>query len=241
MARVPSYINVFDSLKASIGSGEYRVGDMLPPEAELESLFGVSRTTVRKAVEMLSREGYVEVRQGRGTRILARSVSQNISRLSSITQTLQSRGYRVRPKKIYMDTVSADKKLADALELPEGSELVRLQRVQLADEVPVAIMENYINPQIVPGIENRQGTFSSFYSLLEDEYGIIIDASIDRITAKTADFSEAEMLQVPLSSALVVVRRLAFYQRRPVSYDYLRLRADRYEFEVNNHDIRKEF
>ncbi len=241
MARQPAYIRVHNEIKEQITEGDYPVGSLLPPEPELEKAFDVSRTTVRRAVELLARAGYVEVKQGRGTLVLDFSINQNISGITSISQTLLKKGYNVKPRKIHMDWINADKKLANALDVKENQQIVRLQRVQLADEVPIAIMENYINPDMVAGIERFVDKFTSLYKLLEDEYGIKLDASIDKISARTADFTESEMLQVPYGAALILMRRITFCREIPVTYDYLRVRADKYQFEINMHGIKKHF
>ena len=93
MAKLLAYTRVHNEIKESIAKGIYPAGSLLPPEPELEKLFGVSRTTVRRAVEMLERSGYVEVKQGRGTRVLVYNINQNISMITSISQTLLRKGY----------------------------------------------------------------------------------------------------------------------------------------------------
>ena len=122
-----------------------------------------------------------------------------------------------------------------------GRTLVRLQRVQLADEVPIAIMVNHINPDIVRGLEKFDESFTSLYKLLGDEYGIQLKTSIDKITAKVADFIESEMLQVAPGAALILMRRVTFSGGHPITYDYLRIRADRYKFEIDTQGIGKDF
>jgi len=241
MAKLLAYIRVHNEIKESIVKGVYPAGSLLPPEPELEKLFGVSRTTVRRAVEMLERAGYVDVKQGRGTKVLVYNINQNISMITSISQTLLRKGYAVRPRSVHADWVRADKTIANALDIEEGRPLVRLQRIQLADDVPIAIMENHISPDIVSGLEPFDESFSSLYKVLGDEYGITLETSIDKITAKVADFIESEMLQISPGAALILMRRVTFSGGNPITYDYLRIRADRYQFEIDTHGIGKDF
>lgn len=241
MAKQPAYIKVHNDIKNLITGGTYPAGTLLPPEPKLEKQFGVSRTTIRRAVELLARAGCVEVKQGRGTIVLDYNINQNISGITSISQTLLKKGYDVKPRKIYMEHVIADKTVANALDINVGTALTRLQRVQLADEVPIAIMENYINPDMVEGIERFNNNFTSLYKLLEAKYELKLDGSIDKITAKVADFTESEMLQVPLGSALIVMRRVTYFKGIPMTYDYLRIRADKYQFEIDIQGIGKDF
>jgi len=241
MTKLSAYTIVHNQLKDSIAKGHYPVGSLLPPEPELEKLFEVSRTTIRRAVEMLARAGYVEVKQGRGTMVLDYNINQNISMITSISQTLLKKGYRVRPRKIHMEYVNADKCIANALGIDEGRQLIRLQRVQLADEVPIAIMENHINPDVVQGLERFSDSFTSLYKLLGDEYNIQLETSIDKITAKVADFMESEMLQISPGAALILMRRVTYSGGIPITYDYLRIRADKYQFEIDMQGIGKDF
>ncbi|HAK46850.1 MAG TPA: GntR family transcriptional regulator [Spirochaeta sp.] len=241
MAKQPAYIKVHNQIKDLIAGGTYAIGALLPSEPELEKQFGVSRTTIRRAVEMLARAGYVDVKQGRGTMVLDYSINQNISGITSISQTLLKKGYDVKPRKIHMEQITADKTVANALDITEGRALIRLQRIQLADEVPIAIMENYINPEMVEGIERYDNNFTSLYKLLEDEYEFKLEASIDKITAKVADFMESEMLQISLGAALIVLRRVTFFKGIPMTYDLLRIRADKYQFEIDMHEMGKDF
>lgn len=232
MARIQAYMRVYTNLKRQITEGEYPVGSLLPTETELEKLFDVSRTTIRKAVEMLSHEGYVSARQGRGTEVLDYTTKQNLNLVTSTSETLERRGFTVRTKNMHIDRVKAVGRIARDLKLPEGSEVIRLQRIQLADDMPVAIMKNYLNPVFVPGLENHRDEFTRLYDFMEEYYGINIESAQDRITAKNASFEEAMMLNVPVGTALVYLSRVCYHAGEPVDVDHVSLVGGRYEFEV---------
>ena len=91
----PKYKTVYNVLKQEIRDGEYKPDELLPPEHMIESRFGVSRTTVRRALDMLSRDGYVGAKQGSGTMVLDFSTVQKLGALTSITETLRGRGKEV--------------------------------------------------------------------------------------------------------------------------------------------------
>jgi len=145
MKNAPAYVKVYSRLKNEINKGTYPVGGFLPKECELEKIYQVSRTTVRNAVKMLVQEGLVEVRQGSGTRVLNHKAIQNYNKVTSVTESLMKKGYRVTTSDMMIDIISADKQLADELEIPEGTSVARIQRLQLADEEPVTLMENLSN------------------------------------------------------------------------------------------------
>lgn len=230
--KTPAYIRVYNAIRSKILDGEYAIGDLLPPEPELEKLFLVSRTTVRKAVEMLSREGLVAAKQGRGTSVLDYHTTQNINQVSSLSETLEQKGAKVYCKNMYISTVAASPRIASELQVPPGSPVVLIQRLQIADEKPIAIFKNYLIPELVPEIQNYVGKFSHLYDFLQEHYGLLIDAARDRISARTATFEEASMLDVPVGTALIYLVRVYYSGGRIVGSDHCRILGSRYEFEI---------
>lgn len=108
-----------------------------------------------------------------------------------------------------IDVIPASRDIAADLFIPEGTPVARIQRLQLADGRPVTLMENYIEYAKVPGIEQHSGHFVALYQFLEETYGLIIDATRDRISAKSADFLEARVLEIEPKTALLVIRRIS--------------------------------
>ncbi len=231
--KIPAYIKVYNTIKREILDGEYTIGELLPAEPLLEKRFSVSRTTIRRAIEMLSREGLVKVQQGRGTEVLDNKTKQGLNVVTSISETLRNYGYIVTSRNMYIDIIPASAKISSVLKIPEGDEVVRIQRIQLANGVPIVIMRNYLPKYLVPNIQNYVNTFSSLYKFLEEYYNINIDSATDRISAKTADFTEAEMLDVPIGTAILCMFRVCYSNGKPVSCDRLSIVGDKYELEVN--------
>ncbi|MBR5295327.1 MAG: GntR family transcriptional regulator, partial [Clostridia bacterium] len=104
----PAYMQVYTALKDAINKKIYDAGDILPPEPELEKKFGFSRTTIRKAVDMLAREGYISVRQGSGTRVLNRKAVQNLNGFTSVSESIAAKGFRVGLKSCFLEICPAD-------------------------------------------------------------------------------------------------------------------------------------
>lgn len=231
--KMPAYAAVYEVLKREIMDGELPVGSLIPSEPELERRFSVSRTTVRRAVELLSRDGLVKAQQGKGTQVLDSKTSQNLNVVTSVSETFRKKGYEVRPKVMNIDIVPSTQHIAQDLGIREGELVARVQRIQLADEQPVAIMKNYIPAYMVPGIEHQAEQISSLYMYLEERYNINIESAKDRISARNADFREAQMLEIPVGSALLYMRRICYSKGRPVCADRLSIIGDRYELEIS--------
>lgn len=232
MGTIPSYRKVYTQIKDDIKNGIYKPGDLLPTESELEALYSVSRTTVRKSISLLVGDGYLKVRQGRGTEVLDISTTQRLNQISSTTETLKAKGYHVTTQGMVIERTPANEEVAAALELEVGEIVFKIQRVQYADDLPIAIMTNYIRENFVPNLDKYTNTFSSLYAFLEDKYNIILKDATERITAVAADFTESQILRVPFGTPLLKSRRITYIEQGPFEYAIIKLIADKYEYSV---------
>jgi GntR family transcriptional regulator len=236
MRTIPRYQWVYNALKNRIEMEDFKVGDFLPPEPELQRMFNVSRTTVRKAVELLAQHGFVYIRQGRGTQILDFKATQKLGFVTSFSETLREQGFTVTQADVLVQTASASRRTADALGVEPGTPLARIDRVTLANGTPIALMTNWLLPEVVPDIARRIAGMDSLYSFLESAYGLVIEAATDFISARQALPEEAARLAVPADSPLLVVRRISHSGGRPIEEALLLVVADRYEYCVHTRE-----
>jgi GntR family transcriptional regulator len=230
---IPRYLRVYGSLKAQVEAGDFKTGDFLPAEQELQKLFNVSRTTVRRAVELLAQEGFLSIQQGRGTEVLDFKTTQKLQYVTSFSETMRDKGFTVRSRDVTLDFITAPRRIAADMRLDADARLVRIQRVILANGKPIAIMVNYLLPELVPGIEKRIGAMKSLYAFLESEYNVVIDAATDYISAKAASAVEAGKLEIPKQSPLLVMKRITYSCGRPIEVAVSHIVADRYEYCVH--------
>lgn len=230
--KIPVYVKVYQMLKDEIQNCR-KVGDVLPPEPALEKKFGVSRITIRKAIGMLSEQGYVSVRQGYGTTVTSPKAIHRLNHINSVTETLRKAGYRVCSENITVDSCVPDQDIIKLLEAGEGTQFTRMQRILIANNQPISIVTNYMVPQLVPGLSKNLENFDSLYALLETKYKITFDYATDYITAKSADFLQARALQVLVDAPLISIRRVLYSKGRPIMCDDLLIEPSRYQFSVN--------
>jgi DNA-binding GntR family transcriptional regulator len=233
MKALPVYKQMYNKLRKDIISGVYEVGDFLPTESELQNIYSVSITTVRKVISLLVKDNLIEVKQGRGTTVLDYHSTQSLNGVTSVTETLRKRGYNVVTKSIYIDKILADKYVASKLEIEEGSPVYKIQRVLLADEEPTVIMENYIDINLAKDLDKRTDEIKSLYSFLESNYNIRIEAATDIIRARAATFIESELLNVKPQFPLLVLKRVTTNNNVPITYDKTIVRSDKYQFEIS--------
>ena len=230
MSSVPAYKTVYQTLKQQIKEKVYPVGSLLPTEPELEEKFGVSRTTIRRAIGILVSEGYIKVTQGRGTEVLDQSTVQNLNHISSITESLIAKGYRVFSKEIDIRKVRAAGKISRALQIEDGEEVYIIQRIQCADNTPIALMTNYLKIGQTPDLEKYAGDFSGLYSFLEKQYGITMTEATEYLSATTADFLEAKLLNIDVGAPLLCSRRISSNENGIFEYSINKIVADNYEY-----------
>jgi len=116
--RIPTYMKVYSKLKGMIFDDTYPKGTLMPTEPELCDMFQVSRTTIRKAMELLEQGGFVNIQQGRGTQVLDYKTTQKLNIVSSFTETLESKGYTVHSKSMHIDMVVPPKNVLEDLNQP---------------------------------------------------------------------------------------------------------------------------
>lgn len=233
MNTVPNYRRVYSKLKREIKDGIYKPGMLLPTESELENQFSVSRTTIRKAVSLLVIDGYIKPKQGKGTEVLDFSTTQKLNYLTSITETLKEKGYNVITKGMDIKRIKAPENVADALNISTNCYVYILQRVQWANDQPIAIMINYLRENAVPEFEKHINTFTGLYAFLEKQYNLILQSAWERITATSAEFTESQILQIPVGAPLILSKRISYTEQGPIEYGIIKLVGDKYEYSIH--------
>jgi GntR family transcriptional regulator len=227
--KVPLYQQVHELLADWIRT--MAVGDMLPPEHELEVRFGVSRATIRKAVENLVHAGLLEKRQGLGTIVRSASATQNLGAVYSWTEEMARKGLRSSSANILVRRTKPTPQIQNELHMRTGETLVLVSRIRLIDDVPTAIMVNYLREKYIRGFVDAGLSRESLYEELAEEYGIRLEGGEETICARNATPYEASLLQVPEGSALLSVRRRTFL-RPDVPFEIVDMvaRGDKYQY-----------
>lgn len=234
-AGIPLYVQVREALRAEVQSLE--PGTAIPTEAELEERFGVSRITIRKAVEELVSEGLVVRQQGRGTFVQRPKLTHVLNSITSWTERLAALGYTPKTLDTEASVVEAPKRIAQMLELGEGEEVVRLKRLRLASHEPISLMINYLPKRLVPGLAERIGDYESLYVLLKEQYGLAPVVAEDTVETKEATEHEAELLKIEPWSPVLLVTRVSYLESgEPLEVAIVTSRGDRYQYKVRLYD-----
>jgi GntR family transcriptional regulator len=229
--KMPAYLKVYETLKTAIEK-DYSPGDLLPPEPQLEEGFGVSRITIRHAMQLLAAEGFVSVRQGRGTMVTVPDAQRSANPITSTTEVLMQAGYHVKTVDTYIDTVIPDASVLKNLWLPDDTPVTRLQRIFVGNGRPFSLITNHLNPEMVPDLAKHKKELVSLYHLLETHYGLVLDNATDDISAMSASLEQARTLNIPIGSPIIHIRRVLYSKERPISCSDMLADAARCKFRV---------
>lgn len=153
------YSSIKDDLLAKIKDGTYKEGDIIPPEVELAKSYGVSRPTIRQALQILANDGYIEKRKRRGTIVTKPKVSQGLTMgVRSFEEDMSREGRVVRSTVVIFKREKASEEVAANLELKPRAEVYKLVRLRYVDEKPNVFVESYIPVEPYPNFESYDFT-----------------------------------------------------------------------------------
>ncbi|MDP2697945.1 GntR family transcriptional regulator [Thalassospira sp.] len=222
----PLYRRLQVALKAIIDDGVLKVQDALPSERDLATELNISRVTVRNAVRALVEDGVLVQRHGAGTFVAPR-VEQALSRLTSFTEDMTTRG--LQPGAIWLEKSvgHASPEEAMALNLSPGTEVSRLRRLRTANDKPMALEFAVLPRAFLPSPEDVD---KSLYDALA-RHGKKPDRALQRLRAELFDAETAKILGVPEGSAALYIERRSFLANgTPVEFTRSYYRGDSYDF-----------
>jgi GntR family transcriptional regulator len=183
------------------------VGDAIPAERQLGIDLGVSRLTVRAALDELVREGYLVRRRGAGTFVAEPKVAKGID-ITSFSDDMRARGLTPGSRTLDLHVEMAGARLGRILHVSPSEEILSAKRLRLADGDAMAIEMLHTRASLVPGLSARDLELNSFYDLLSDRYGISIVGGTQTVEPTVTNDEESKALGVPLHSPALLFERV---------------------------------
>ena len=226
----PLYLQVAERIEHAIAEGTLPPGSRLENEVALGDRLGISRPTIRHAIQDLVDKGLLVRRRGIGTQVVRGSVTRT-GELTSLFDELSLSGRHPSSRMLLLEHVVADGEVSDALGIEPGSEVTHVRRLRSADGVPIAILENFL-PIELNGIVPGDLEENSLYALLRSR-GANLRVARQNIAARAASDDEAGLLGVDPGAPLLTVERTA-YDNSGFAVDYGRhcYRPDLYSLQV---------
>ncbi len=225
---VPLYAQLKYKLLKEI-EANYKPGDLLLPESKLIALYKVSRITVRKAMDELEREGIITKKQGKGTYVKEKKISYDANSIGSFTQRFREQNHSLKTITLEYEIIKTDHYVKDLLRCDT---LLCIKRFRVLDDVPFTIMQNYMDYEKVPDLQEKFKE-QSLYSFLKKEYGIEFYGVVETIEAKGATKQEAKQLDIKEDFPLFSLRRLSSAKDgKLVEYSDIVIKSDMYKHQI---------
>jgi len=231
---IPKYYQLANILRQKIEDGNWQQHECIPSERLLEEQYNLSRPTIRQAIELLVRQGYLYRVHGKGTFVSPPKLQKGLLELTSFSEDMRNRG--LKPGQIFLDfgMVDPSPKVIRQLELPKGSRVLRIKRIRTGNGSPIGIQDSYL--ALEPGQEitreevERRG---SIYDILQEKFGIYPAEADETLEVTLASADEAHLLQIPEGSPLLLNERTLWSQnRKAVEFVKILYRGDRYKYTV---------
>ena len=233
---VPYYYQIARFLREVIedSDADADLGEIaLPSEAELCDLYGVTRGTVRHALEVIEREGLIYREKGRGTFLKRRRVEYDPTKLCSYTEDMRARGWAPGTCVLSVACVLPRPHIRNELQVADGQRVWELYRLRLANGEPLSLQWSFIPCDLAPDLDARDLSESLYY-VLKNEYDHALEAADQLIRTRAASLAEAELLGIEEGDAVFVIERTTYDQRgEPIEFLHSIWRGDRYDFRIH--------
>ncbi|MFP7170011.1 trehalose operon repressor [Terribacillus sp. 7520-G] len=222
---------IYDLLAKEIQTEKIRAGQLLPSENELTERFATSRETVRKALQLLSQNGYIQKLQGKGSVVLEQDkLPLPVSGLTSFKELARSMSQKVETSVIKLLTEEARGFRQQVLQCGEGAPVWELHRLRKLDGEAVIYDKDLLLKELAPGL-TKEIAADSIYDYLEKELGLSISYARKEVVVEEADAKDKEILDMGSYQQLVVVRSAVYLEDTTLfQYTESKHRPDKFRF-----------
>jgi len=233
----PLHLQVESLVRGLIEEPKYKKGELLPKEVDIANSLGISRNTVRQAISKLVIEGLLERKKGVGTKVATQNINTQLQSWMSFTQEMNRKGIAFINYEIQVETVIATGDVANALELKEDVEVLKLSRLRGDKDGPFVYFVSWLHPRI--GLTEKDDFTRPLYEIIERDHSIIVDLSREEIKAVSSDSKISNKLQVRENEPILErIRKVYDPGKRPIEYCIGYYRADKFSYTI---DIKREF
>lgn len=234
-SNVPLHMQAEAYLRELIEQDEYKKGNYLPNEVELSHRLGISRNTLRQAINKLVFEGLLIRKKGIGTKVLRKGILGRVKNWLSFSQEMKMLGIEIRSFELHVSYKHPNEEIASFFEIdnPESTSCMVLERLRGNKEYPFVFFISYFNPDIP--ISSEESFNRPLYEILEKEYNVIVKTSKEEVKASLAGKFLAEKLEIDDNDPILIRKRFVYdTEGRPVEYNIGYYRADSFTYTIES-------
>ena len=229
---VPVYVQIRESLRSDIIQGALKRGEQLPSENELAARYNVSRMTIRQSIEDLVDEGLLYRRHGVGTFVAFPHLQRDHTRLTSFFDKAEQEGVRVQAKLLKLEVIPAKARVAEALDIPAGSHVIRVKTLRYANGVPITVHDAHVPHQLFPNLVHENLEIQHLWTLFEKS-GYRVKRAVQRVEAREASKDVANLMKIKEGAPVLFKERTVYADDgTPVEFTYCYNRGDVYSLTV---------
>lgn len=222
-------------IKDDILSEVYKPGDQLPNEKQLCSQYGVSRITVRRALKELSKEGLVEVRQGKGTFVSREKLNIKILDLGGYTNSLsREHNHHIEMKILGKKVIDATAEISKPLNIKEKSKVLELKRLIIDEGEPLSVDIAYFPLSIYPDISEKIYDDVSTFNIMKTDYGVVMAKAYKEFSVVIAQDEYSKLLNCTPNEALCCTKKIIYnIDNKPIHYSIYHILAHKVKYFIN--------
>ncbi|MCI7187349.1 MAG: GntR family transcriptional regulator [Fusobacterium mortiferum] len=232
-SEIPLYQQLAHSIKKAVDEQKLKENDKIPAENEFCKIYDLSRTTVRQALDILEKDGYIYKLKGKGSYVSTPKIYQNRSSFSKFYDDIRSLGKIPVSKIISLKVKVANAYVKEKMQLEENDLICQIKWVRYGNNEPLIYETINLNYKLVDGIETKELTEKKLYDILTEEYGIKMTHGKELFYPCKLDLNEAKNLGLKENDLGMKVERIVFQGKDVVEYTTSTVRGDRFIYTTN--------
>lgn len=234
----PLYHQATNWLRGRINSGELSSGNQIPSEWEMADVLGISRITARQAITELVREGLLFRRTGKGTFVASPKTHSKLSTLVGFSEKMQKLGHTVTSEVLEIEIESIDSFISEKLQLESGHKIIKLKRLRMLNNEPVAIQWSYFPYPRCSALLEVDFTKESLIQSIVQKCGIRAKNSIDQVSLTFVSGKDAVILNLKQRTPMLLIEGVLYSDSGdPIRYGKGMYRGDKFKLTVENYSV----
>lgn len=228
-SKVPLYFQLKEQIRKRIIDGLYKEGDLIPSEREFSDQYELSSTTIRRALNDLVQENFLERKAGKGTFVKHQKVKRDLHKVVGFTNNMLEMGLTPSTRVLAQRITNANAYARTRLGLLQGDRIVRLERLRLANDIPIMLETRYIRTDLCPGIE-KESLDSSLWKVFEKNYGLKPNRHAQNMNITQASNHAADLLTLKKGAHVFLIKGVTYVKDNvPIECEESLYRTDKYE------------